>query len=67
MKGGVQDMMLHDLRHEGISRLFEFGFAIQAVALVSGHTNWRTLARYTHLKPESLIEKERRLKQKSHR
>lgn len=62
IKAGVQDVVLHDLRHEGISRLFELGFAIQEVAMVSGHTNWRTLRRYTHLKPESLVEKERRLR-----
>jgi integrase len=62
VKAGVQDVVLHDLRHEGISRLFELGFAIQEVAMVSGHTNWRTLRRYTHLKPESLVEKERRLR-----
>ncbi len=56
---GVRNVVLHDLRHEGISRLFEIGFAIQEVALVSGHTNWRTLKRYTHLRPESLVERER--------
>lgn len=58
----VNDVVLHDLRHEGISRLFELGFGIEEVALVSGHTNWRTLRRYTHLKPASLVEKEKRLR-----
>lgn len=58
VRAGIDDVVLHDLRHEGISRLFELGFAIQEVALVSGHTNWRTLARYTHLKPQSLIGRE---------
>lgn len=61
-KAGVEDAVLHDLRHEGISRLFELGFEIQEVAMVSGHTNWRTLRRYTHLRPASLVEKERRLR-----
>ena len=28
---------MHDLRHEGVSRLFEQGYQIQKVALVSGH------------------------------
>lgn len=60
---GLEDIRLHDLRHEGISRMFELGFQIQEVALVSGHTNWRTLARYTHLRPTALVEKERRLRQ----
>lgn len=53
-KAGVKDMHWHDLRHEGISRLFEQGYAIQEVALVSGHTSWNMLRRYTHLSPESL-------------
>ena len=62
LKAGVADAVLHDLRHEAISRLFELGFEIQEVAMVSGHTNWRTLSRYTHLRPASLVEKERRLR-----
>jgi len=37
---GVEDAVLHDLRHEAISRLFELGFEIQEVGMVSGHTNW---------------------------
>lgn len=31
---------------------------VREVALVSGHTSWKTLARYTHLKPASLIQRE---------
>ena len=45
---------LVDLRHEGTSRLFEAGFAIEQVALVTGHKDWKMLRRYTHLKRESL-------------
>lgn len=59
---GITDLVLHDLRHEGISRLFELGFEIQEVALVSGHTDWATLKRYTHLRPASLVAKEARLR-----
>lgn len=51
---GIPDLHLHDLRHEGISKMFEDGFAIQQVALVSGHKSWNMLRRYTNLKPESL-------------
>lgn len=54
---GLHDVRLHDLRHEGISRLFEQGLDIQEVALISGHTSWAQLRRYTHLKPESVVEK----------
>lgn len=63
VKAGIEDMVLHDLRHEGISRLFEMGFQIQEVAMVSGHTEWKTLARYTHLRPESLVSKEAALRE----
>jgi integrase len=51
----VEDLHMHDLRHEGISRLFEAGFRIEQVALVSGHKSWAMLKRYTQLKPESLL------------
>lgn len=53
---GIPDLHLHDLRHDGISRMFEDGFQIQQVALVSGHKSWSMLRRYTQLKPESLHE-----------
>jgi integrase len=51
---GIVDLHLHDFRHEGISRLFEHGYAIQEVALVSGHLDWRSLQIYTQLNPKSL-------------
>ena len=51
---GIEDLHLHDLRHEGISRMFEAGYQIQEVAVVSGHKNWNMLRRYTQIKPESL-------------
>ena len=50
----IQDLRFHDLRHEGTSRLFEAGFTIEQVALVTGHRDWKMLRRYTHLKPEQL-------------
>ena len=50
----IEDLHFHDLRHEGASRLFEAGFSIQQVALVTGHRDWKMLRRYTHLKPETL-------------
>lgn len=40
----------HDLRHEGVSRLFEMGWNIPHVAGVSGHRSWNSLKRYTHLR-----------------
>jgi len=50
----IDDLRLHDLRHEGVSLLFEHGYQIQEVALVSGHLDWKQLKRYTQLKPASL-------------
>lgn len=57
---GVEDLHLHDLRHEGTSRLFEgrtLGrpLTIPEVALVTGHRTWSQLQRYTQLQPESLL------------
>lgn len=51
---GIPDLHFHDLRHEGTSSLFEQGFTIEQVALVTGHKDWKNLRRYTNLKPESL-------------
>jgi len=47
---GIDDLHFHDLRHEGISRLFEMGWTIPQVATVSGHRTWTSLKRYTHLR-----------------
>ena len=47
---GIVDLRFHDLRHEGISRLFEMGRTIPQVAAVSGHRSWSSLKRYTHIR-----------------
>ena len=60
---GLEDLRLHDLRHEGITRLFEQGLDIPEVAMISGHLSWATLKRYTHLKPANVLEKLNRSKQ----
>ena len=46
---GIDDLHFHDLRHEGVSRLFELGWNIPHVAAVSGHRDWKSLKRYTHI------------------
>ncbi|MFC5550769.1 tyrosine-type recombinase/integrase [Massilia aerilata] len=51
---GIKDLHFHDLRHEGVSRLFEQGYQIHEVALVSGHRDWKMLARYTKIKAKDL-------------
>jgi integrase len=47
---GIEDLRFHDLRHEGISRLFEIGRTIPQAAAVSGHRSWTSLKRYTHIR-----------------
>lgn len=54
---GIKDLRLHDLRHEGISRLFEAGLQIPEVAIISGHVSWAALHRYTHIRPLDVLEK----------
>ena len=53
----IPDLHLHDMRHEGTSRLFEQDYTIPQVALVTGHKRWDNLKRYTQLKPEGLHRK----------
>ena len=44
----IKDLHFHDLRH-GVSRLFEMDWDIPRVASVSGHRDWNSMRRYTHL------------------
>ncbi|MNE46608.1 Phage integrase family protein [compost metagenome] len=46
----IDDLHFHDLRHEGVSRLFEMDWDIPRVASVSGHRDWNSMRRYTHLR-----------------
>lgn len=46
----IEDLHFHDLRHDGVSRLFEMGWDIPKVASVSGHRDWNSMRRYTHLR-----------------
>ncbi|MGT2493162.1 tyrosine-type recombinase/integrase [Cupriavidus basilensis] len=54
---GIVDLRFHDLRHEGVSRLFEAGYSIEQVALISGHKDWKQLQRYTQIKAKNLHRK----------
>lgn len=47
---GINDLHFHDLRHDGVSRLFETGRTIPLAANVSGHRSWSSLKRYSHLR-----------------
>ena len=46
----IEDLHFHDLRHEGVSRLFEMDWDIPRVSAVSGHRDWTSMRRYTHLR-----------------
>jgi len=53
---GLEDIRWHDLRHEGVSRLFERGLDTMSVAVFSGHRDINMLRRYTHLSPEKILD-----------
>ena len=51
----IEDLHFHDLRHEATSRLFEAGFDVPEVSLVTGHKDWKMLRRYLNLRPHQLV------------
>lgn len=58
----VRDLHLHDLRAHAISSLLEAGVEIPLVALISGHKDWKVLAKhYARLDPASVHDAIRRL------
>lgn len=49
-RAGLADLHIHDLRHEGISRVAETGkFSLVDLQAFSGHRDTRMLLRYAHL------------------
>jgi integrase len=55
VRSKVKGLRFHDLRHEGVSRLFERGLNIIEVSSISGHRDLRMLKRYTHLSADDLV------------
>lgn len=55
----IADLHFHDLRHHGVSLLFERGYSIQEVQMISLHDSWTTLQRYTHLQPGDVQDRSR--------
>jgi integrase len=53
----IKDLHFHDLRHEGVTRLFEKGLNVMEVASVSGHRTMSMLRRYTHLRATEIAMK----------
>lgn len=54
-RSNVKELRFHDLRHEGVSRLFERGLNMIEVSSISGHNELRMLKRYTHLSADDLV------------
>lgn len=54
---GIDNFRLHDLRHEGVSNLFEKGLNMIEVSSISGHKDLSMLKRYTHINPETLLDR----------
>ena len=61
-KLSIEDLRFHDLRHEGVSRLFENGFQIQHVMLISGHSDLKQLSRYTNTRAEDVLRHQEQMK-----
>ena len=53
----IKDLKFHDLRHEAISRFFEFGLTIPDIRAISGHRDVRMLLRYAHVDYHMLGQK----------
>ena len=54
---GLQDLRIHDLRREAISRRAEQGFTISELQVISGHKTLNMLQVYTKLSASKLAEK----------
>jgi integrase len=58
----IDNLHLHDLRAHAASSLLDAGVPIPQVALISGHMNWKTLAKhYARLDPMAVHEAIKRL------
>ncbi|MGR9144839.1 site-specific integrase [Rhizobium leguminosarum] len=56
-RANVTGLRFHDLRHEGVSRLFERGLNVIEVSTISGHKELRMLRRYSHLSADNLVSR----------
>uniref|UniRef100_UPI004048CCD0 site-specific integrase n=1 Tax=Polynucleobacter sp. TaxID=2029855 RepID=UPI004048CCD0 len=53
----LDDLRFHDLRHEALSRLSDFGLNVIELSHISGHRTLGMLKRYTHPSHEAIIAK----------
>jgi integrase len=58
VRAKIPDVHFHTLRHEATSRFFEKGtLDMMEVASITGHSEMKTLQRYTHLLGNKLVDK----------
>lgn len=56
-RAGIQNFHFHDLRREAITRFAERGLNVQEIASISGHRDYRVLARYHALRAHDIAKK----------
>lgn len=59
--GLQEDFCFHQTRHEAISHLWELGLSEVEIANQSGHRDWRSLRRYSHVQASTLAAKLKQL------
>ena len=57
VRAKMDDFHFHDLRHEGVSRLFMTSMNDIEIMKMTGHTNAATLLRYAHLRSSDVAAK----------
>lgn len=58
VRAGVEDFRFHDLRHEGVSRLFETtDLTDSEIMSITGHTSSEMLKAYSALRPNALARR----------
>ena len=61
VSAGIDNLHLHDLRHESLSRLGDLGLSSSEIKKFSGHKHSDSLDRYVHLDEITLAKKLQRL------
>jgi integrase len=58
VRAGIDDFRFHDLRHEGVSRLFETtDLTDSEIMSITGHTSSEMLKAYSALRPSALARR----------